>query len=281
MLCDSARRPPRSGPALGNQVNIRKHENERISSMIPDDDNDESLILPPRDYSDIVKLQEPNVLDQFLEHPTTAALEMITGAFAGGGKGPMVSAGRIAQGLVKGQMYDVLADEIRRLREAGKLPDDLGSTKHGLHTWAELCAIIDDECPDADRLEALKAAFYAVNRLNQEDKDRNLAYQLWQVAKKLESADVILLKTMVEKEQLLVGVVGMAWANRAADFAGLQSELIRNSIEHLAKLRVVGASENTFSQAALNNLGQRMVQNIKTYEVDLDAAKRRKAAESK
>lgn len=240
---------------------------------MPDEDDGQSLVLPPRDYADVAKLQEPNVLDQFLEHPTTAALEVITGAFAGGGKGLLVSAGRIAQGLVRGQMYEALADEIRRLREAGKLPDDLGSTKHGLHTWAELCAIIDDECPDADRLEALKAAFYAVNRLNQEDKDRNLAYQVWRVAKKLESADVLLLRTMVENQSSLGGISGQQWAIQAANRAGLQPELVRNSIEHLATLRAVYAPGSPFNEATLLDLGRLIVRNIKTYEVDLESAK--------
>ena len=189
-------------------------------------------VLPPRDYSNIVKLQQENILDQFLEHPTTAALETITGAFAGGGKGLFVSAGRIAQGLVKGQIYDVLADEIRRLREAGKLPDNLGETKRGLYTWAELCAIIDSECPDADRMEALKAAFYNVNKVSQEDDAQIFTYQLWQIAKKLESADVILLKAVHEKNAQLSGLVDLQWANQTAAVSGLGSaEIVQNCID--------------------------------------------------
>jgi hypothetical protein len=120
-------------------------------ALVPDDQG-QSVALLPRDYADIAKLQETSVLDQFLERPLTASLEAITGAFAGGGKGLIVSAGHIAQGLVKGQIYETLAEELRRLREAGKLPPDMGATKHGLYTWAELMAIIDSECPDADRL---------------------------------------------------------------------------------------------------------------------------------
>jgi hypothetical protein len=43
-----------------------------------------------------------------------------------------VAAGRMAQAILKGQMYEQLAEEWRCLREAGKLPENLGETKHGL-----------------------------------------------------------------------------------------------------------------------------------------------------
>jgi len=55
-------------------------------------------------------------------------------------------------------MYEQCADEWRTLREGGKIPENLGETKHGLYTWAELMKIIDDECPDGEKLDALKAA---------------------------------------------------------------------------------------------------------------------------
>jgi len=242
------------------------------------EDKNESLVLPPRDYSDIAKLQEPNVLDQFLEHPTTAALEVITGAFAGGGKGLMVSAGRIAQGLVKGQMYDALADELRRLREAGKLPDDLGSTKHGLHTWAELCAMIDDECPDAERLEAMKAMFYAVNKPNDSDKAVILAYELWQMAKQLNSAELLILKTAYENRHRQFGGDFDQWANYIATESGLGSKsLVEFHEKRLGEMLLLtgrfldDGSKIRPEYARLTGLGMQFCQNIEIYKIDLKA----------
>jgi len=259
---------------LAMRQQIRRREGEKISSIMPDEADAQSLVLPPRDYSDIVKLGEENVLDQFLEHPLTASLEAITGAFAGGGKGLLVSAGRIAQGLVKGQNYEVLADEIRRLREAGKLPNNLGETKHGLHTWAELMKIIDDDPPDAERLEALKAAFYAVNKINSTDAERNRAYQLWQIAKELKSGDVILLKTMFENIQNLDGTPGNQWHQRAAELSGLGlSELVILSEARLRDLQLTKESGAVGGSIPLmTNLGRQVAQNIRSYQTDLDAA---------
>lgn len=250
------------------------------------DDNDESLVLPPRDYSDIVKLGQENVLDQFLQHPTTAALEVITGAFANGRKGLLVSTGRIAQGLVKGQMYDALADEIRRLRKAGKLPDNLGETKHGLHTWAELCAIIDDECPDADRLEALKAMFYAVNKVGETDAERIKAHQLWQIAKQLKSGEIILLRTLRENSGQLDSIVPSQWLQVTAQRSGLGlEELVMLNGERLTDLMLCQRISDSAQQSARQsppissnrylptNMGHQFCQNIQTYKVDLEATK--------
>jgi hypothetical protein len=239
---------------------------------VPDDG--QSLALPPRDYSDIVKLQEENVLDQFLLNPTTAALETITGAFAGGGKGLLVSAGRIAQGLVKGQIYDALADEIRRLREAGKLPDNLGETKHGLHTWAELCRIIDADPPDADRLEALKAMFYGVNKVNTTDEEQITAYQLWQIAKELKSGPILILKALLRIDGNTGSVDEDTWIRQVARFSGMaEPQLV---VLHLAQLRELRLATDprsgTRPRAEITNLGRLIIQNIQTYKVDLQQA---------
>lgn len=129
-------------------------------------EENESVVLKPREPYDIAKLQLESEFERFLEHPCTQALEAITGALALGARQLGVAAGRMAQAILKGQMYEQLAEEWRNLREAGKLPDNLGETKHGLYTWAELMKIIDDECPDSEKLDALKAAFYAVNKIN-------------------------------------------------------------------------------------------------------------------
>ena len=126
---------------------------------------DESIVQKPREVFNIASLSLESEFERFLEHPVTAALETFTGALALGAKHSGTAAGRMAQAILKGQMYSQFAEELRTLREAGKIPDNLGETKNGLYTWAELMKIIDDECPDLERLDALKAAFYAVNRV--------------------------------------------------------------------------------------------------------------------
>lgn len=150
-------------------------------------EKEESIVQKPREPYDIARLQLESEFEKFLEHPLGPALEAVTGAFALGAKHFAVSAGRIAQAILKGQMYEQFAYEMRTLRGAGKLPENPGATKHEIFTWAELMKIIDDECPDEERLDALKAAFYAVNKIRDGDAEQILSYQLWQITKELDS----------------------------------------------------------------------------------------------
>lgn len=74
--------------------------------------------------------------------------------------------GYIVQGILKGKLYQQVAQEIKELRAKGKIPADFadeGKHKYGFKSWVELLTIIDEEAPDADRLEALKAMFYSIN----------------------------------------------------------------------------------------------------------------------
>lgn len=241
------------------------------------DDDNRSLAIAPRNYSDIVRLQEPNVLDEFLEHPLTASLEAITGAFAGGGKGLLVSAGRIAQGLVKGRIYAQLAEELLLLRKVGRIPENLGETKYGLPTWAELMAIIDDDCPDPERLEALKAMFYAVNRIKSEDTEGIQAYQLWQIAKHLDSGDLLLLKTLSEKEHMIGSEATQTrWVEQIAIDSGFGlGELVLLHVSNLAKWNLASEGSN-ISNPKIKALGRKLCLNIQTYRLDLESVKGQK-----
>lgn len=240
-------------------------------------DDDSSIVASPRDYADIVSLGKKTVLDEFLDDPSTEALAIITGAFAGGGKGLIVSAGRIAQGLLKGQMYDVLADELRRLRDAGKIPGNLGETKHGLYTWAELMRIIDDECPDAERLEALKAMFFAVNKMTATDKDQTYAYQLWQITKELSSGELIVLKTINQLRNSLNGANIQQLFELLKERTGMSStSLITRYVvgleeKHLTpKLAGLPGSMGVLPLSGLTDLGRAICSNIETYQIMID-----------
>jgi hypothetical protein len=50
-------------------------------------EDETSLVLSPRDYSDIAKLQDPGALQEFLDQPLTFIAERITRAFAVGETG--------------------------------------------------------------------------------------------------------------------------------------------------------------------------------------------------
>jgi len=97
-----------------------------------------------------------------MDQPLTAIAEALTGALAAGPKAWTVMTGHIVQGILKGKLYQQVAQEIKELRAKAKIPDDSADEKkhkYGFKSWVELLTIIDEETPDADRLEAMKAMF--------------------------------------------------------------------------------------------------------------------------
>jgi hypothetical protein len=111
-----------------------------------------------------------------------------TGYLKVGNKGVFVSLGKIAQASFTGHTVEQLLTELRVLLDAGKIAGNFDKKKYGRKTWVDLLRIIDEDSPDADRLEAFKSIFYAVNRIGMEDKDEILAYELWEITKRLDSA---------------------------------------------------------------------------------------------
>src|SRR5579875_1085790 len=166
-------------------------------------DEGQSLVIVPRDYADIAKLQEQTVIDDLLENPIQTSLEILTGVAQLGPKTLYASLGRICQTALRSELQRGVVYEFKRLQDAGKLPDDFSQAKNAFKTWAELMDIIDTECPDANRLEALKAMFYAANKVGAADGEQAFAYQLWQIAKKLKSGELLLLKAIYENAESL------------------------------------------------------------------------------
>jgi hypothetical protein len=153
--------------------------------------NDESYILKRRDLAEIIRLEDAGALEEFLDQPLTAIAEATT-ALLPGMFAPAV--GRIVQGALRAKIFEQVGREVRQLREKGRIPDDFAAKKYGFKSWVELLTIIDEDMPDEDRLEALKAMFYSVNKVNITDGERIASYQLFQVAKKLTSSQLLLLK---------------------------------------------------------------------------------------
>ncbi|HTU50039.1 MAG TPA: hypothetical protein VMF56_05555 [Acidobacteriaceae bacterium] len=240
----------------------------------------ESLVFEPRDYANIIKLTEPGILEQFLDRPAIEIVETIMGAFQLGKSGLIASGKNLALGLLKGRMYKQFAEEFKRLRDAGKLPEDFADQKNGFYTWAELMAIIDDECPDADRLEALKAMFYAVNKATAADWERIQAYQLWNLTKQLGSGELYLLKVIKENINQIPNNGGyQAWARYLSEKTGFMAQsLVDLHEKRLTELflltpRQYGDRSGISTQnGRLTDLGLRLCSNIETYHVDLETA---------
>jgi len=238
-----------------------------------------SIVTKPRDYSDIVQLLDPDVLGK---SSFSYIAELITGYLAVGNAGMFVASGRLVQAVLKGKLFQQWGNEFKKLRDAGKIPDDFGEKRYGPKTWEELMRIIDEETPDADRLDALKAMFYEVNKANVSDATRIAAYHLWQIVKSLSSGELLLLKTAFEQRDTYKSSLPSPgydsydyWANCMAQSIGHNmAGLIGVHEKKLTELGLLSQrSENQRGtspvNARLTDLGIKVCENIKNYQLVL------------
>jgi hypothetical protein len=145
-------------------------------------------------------------------------------------------------------------------------------------------AIIDEETPDADRLEALKAMFFAVNKVETTDGEKIKAYQLWQIAKRLKSGELMLLKTVyANRDRYGKGADG-GKKNQFSYWASCMSDAIGHGSEGLTALHQklpvelgllhgsVVTGMGTFidpTNAGLTQLGLMFCANIENYEIEM------------
>jgi hypothetical protein len=182
-----------------------------------------SFIIKPRDPSEIIRSQDSAALSEFLKDPPSLLAGALIEAFSHGPSaltGPLV---RVGVSALKGRALQQFAKEIKDLREKGRLADDFAENKYGFQSWVELIQIIDDDTPDEDRLEALKAMFYAANTVNVTDGQQIVAYQLFQIAKKLNSNELLVMKAVYElflKESQFRNSHFREWAQAVARHLG-------------------------------------------------------------
>jgi len=248
--------------------------------------DDTALIARPRDYSDIIKLQEPGVLEDFFNKPLPFIVATVTGALAAGKAGWFLAGGRIVQGMLKGRLFEQWSKEVKKLCETGRIPEDFVEKKYGFQTWVELMRIIDDESPDADRLEALKAMFFAVNKVGATEGKKIKAYQLWQIAKQLSSGELLLLRTAyLERSQYASQATHPSYVSSYSNWASYMAKAIGHDSQGLIDLHEKKPTEiglltaRTYDDrsgidgqnARLSELGLMFCSNIETYEIEMRA----------
>jgi hypothetical protein len=256
--------------------------NSRLKGKKMDEQN--SIVLKPRiPFDEALLAENKDALAEFLDSPVSAIVETIVGALSGGVKswGPIT--GRVVQGALKGKLFQQVSREIEALRAAGKIPDDFAERKYGFQSWVELMSLLDQELPDADRLEALRATFYEINKTNAVDSDRVLAYQLFQIAKRLNSGELLLLRAVYDACKANDFTPGatpplLTWSSRMAKRLGHGlSSLIEKDERALVDTGLISSRLNapTVPQvirddnARLTDLGLKFCENIQNYRLEL------------
>jgi hypothetical protein len=252
---------------------------------------EESTVLKRQElFKDAILSQNSDELARFMEEPLVAIAETITGALAGPLNAWKVMAGRIVQGILTGRLFQQVSREIKELREKGRIPPDYADEKkykYGFRSWVDLLKTIDEQGPDADRLEALMAMFYGTNKANATDGEKMLSYRLFQIAKRLNSGELLLLQTLYDvfrKGQFNDNQMNLgAWGTNIAQLQGhsLTALVLKDERalmeEHLiSDYRNAAVTEThqviSNSKARLTDLGIAFCQNIETYRAETKTA---------
>ena len=243
-------------------------------------DEKKTHIVKKRDLADIIHSGDPTALEIFLDDPAPVIAQAIIDLFAHGLVALVGPGVRIVQGALKGNLFKQLAKEVKQFREKGQIDDSFGEKKYGFQSWVELLTIIDEDTPDEDRLEALKAMFYSINKVNATDADQILGYQLFQIAKRLSSNELLVLRAareLVQAGKSKSSVLHFGdWAMGVSEHLGHN---LVGLVEHADKVLVdnllltgrVGSDHSSVQlseRGRLTDLGIKFCENIERYRLE-------------
>lgn len=142
----------------------------------------------------LIKLNDVKSLMEFLRQPTIKIAEILTGVLVTDSRDWKLSAGKIVQATIKGNLLSQLGRELEKYRKEGKIKEDFLSTDKNRMSFYELLNFIDEEVPDEDHFRAMKSIFFASVSKNVREDEEKLAYELMQICKKLSGGDLLVLK---------------------------------------------------------------------------------------
>jgi len=157
-------------------------------------ESSQSYVLAPRDYADVIHLENPSVIERILSGTRSEGLAYVTALLQSGVSRYVLAGPKVALTAMAIEAFTDLSREVSAWRKAGRIPEDFSARPSGYQTWADLLKEIDSNPVDAERLKAMKAMFLAANRIDTTDGHSILAYQLFGIAKSLSSGDLLLLR---------------------------------------------------------------------------------------
>jgi hypothetical protein len=243
-----------------------------------------SYVLAERDYADIAHLENPSVIERVLSRSRTEAAAYIAQLLQSGVPKYILAGPKVAFTVMAVAALSDLGREIFAWTKAGRIPENFSGREAGRQTWVELLVEIDSNPTDAERLRAMKAMFLAANRVEATDGESIVAYQLFQVAKKLTSGELLLLKAVYETSKAGRWPHGGEsahanfWRRTMASKLGHQlSALVQQNERALTQyglLTPIYMSGNleliSEDYARLSDLGIRFCENLQNYEAQLE-----------
>jgi len=146
----------------------------------------------------LIKWDDPKSIAEFLQQPAEKIAEFITGLLTSETKDWKLSAGRLVQASIQWKLFSQLGIEMNEYIRKGKINNGFLQDPQNFHSLHELLKFIDESVPDEKRFETIKLLFFKSVFSDTENTDKMLAYQFMQVAKKLDSGDLLVLQAIFD-----------------------------------------------------------------------------------
>jgi len=246
---------------------------------MPDDNSTpegQSYVLVARDYADIAHLENPNVIERILSSSRSEKVAYVSALLTSGFSKFAVAGPKVALAAMSVEALTDFGKEVSDWIKEGRIPEDFSGRLAGYQTWVELLQEIDSNPVDAERLKAMKAMFLAANKVSLTDGESIVAYQLFQIAKRLSSGPLMLLRVCYQafcsgNYQRSEPLMAHLWLQKMAANMGHQLSALVEQDERvlidngLLNKRSRQDSHVADDNARLTDLGIRFCQNLEAY----------------
>lgn len=163
---------------------------------------EESYVLVARDYADIAHLENSSVIERILSASRTEKVAYVSALLTSGLSKYALAGPKVAFAAMSVEALTDFGKQVSEWVKRGQIPEDFSGRPSGYQTWVDLLQEIDSNPTDHERLKAMKAMFLAANSISASDGESILAYQLFQIAKNLDSGPLLLLKAVYSSYQV-------------------------------------------------------------------------------
>lgn len=143
----------------------------------------------------LLNLPNPKDLVDLLQQSPIKIAEFLTGFLASSTGDWRLSAGRIVQASIKFNLLTQLGKEIQEYIKKGRIKEDYYVTNTNKSSLNELLKFIDKEVPDEERFKAMKSIFFSDISTDADARQEEVAYQFLLLCKKINSMDILILRT--------------------------------------------------------------------------------------
>jgi hypothetical protein len=251
----------------------------------PESPAESSYVLVARDYADIAHLENPSVIERILSRTRTEKVAYVSALLTSGMSRYALAGPKVALTAMAVEALTDFGKEVSRWITEDKIPKDFSSRPSGYQTWVELLREIDSDPVDLDRLKAMKAMFLAANRITATDGESMVAYQLFQIAKKLNSGELLLLNAIFKAFRAKSFPQGALLSQNVSNWRSVMannlghglSSLIRQQERTLAEYNLItpivmsGQLETIVGDPSrLSDFGIKFCENIETYHIEAE-----------